>query len=427
MMRSDLPPPGMPWNGFSPARRWTMLAVLFLVSTVSFIDRSILQILLESIRREFEMSDRMLGLLSGAPFAICYAALSIPFGRAADRGNRKWLLIVALALWSVMTGLCGVAPTLTFLFFARMGVGAGEGGAVPPSHALIADYFPPGQRSRAFGILNMAATAGPLIAMVGGAWIAQLYGWRVAFLLMAGLSLPIGLLAAIVLKEPARHALKAGKAGGDGMMDEVRVLFRKRSFVFLLAGLTCYSLFTAGPMIFAPTYLVRVLEMDLVQGGAVFALATALGTIVGTIGGGHIGDKLAQRDERWLVWLPAAGMTLACPVAMAAFAVTSLVHVFILFFVLATLLMAAIPVLYSAVQHICGSQRRALASAIVMASLHAIGMTIGPLATGAISDFLAPAVGVVSLRYAIILMTSSLIPAIVCLCFAARTVRSDAE
>src|SRR5690606_33568425 len=84
MMRSDLPPPGMPWNGFSPARRWTMLAVLFLVSTVSFIDRSILQILLESIRREFEMSDRMLGLLSGAPFAICYAALSIPFGRAAD-------------------------------------------------------------------------------------------------------------------------------------------------------------------------------------------------------------------------------------------------------------------------------------------------------------------------------------------------------
>lgn len=405
-----------------------MLAILFLVATVSFIDRSILQILMEPIRLEFGMSDRMLGLLSGAPFALCYAALSIPFGRAADRYNRKWLLIVALAFWSVMTGLCGLAPTLALLFVARMGVGAGEGGSVPPSHALVADYFSPDQRGRAFGILTTAAVAGPLIAMIGGAWIAQHYGWRLTFLLMAGLSLPIGLLAAFVLKEPSRHGSAfLEKSEKATLMADLQALFAKRSFVLMVTGLTCYSLFTSGPMIFAPTYLVRVLRLDLIGGGSVFALATALGTIVGTIGGGFFGDKLAQRDARWLIWLPAAGMALACPVAIAAFAVTSLIHLFSLFFLLATLLMAAVPILYTAVQHVCGAQRRALASAIVMASLHAIGMTFGPLATGMLSDVLAPDFGTLSLRYAIIAMTFTLIPAVFLLHHAARSLPGDAE
>jgi MFS family permease len=405
-----------------------MLAVLFLIAAVAYIDRSILQILMEPIRREFGMSDRMLGLLSGAPFALCYAALSIPFGRAADRYNRKWLLIAALGLWSVMAGLCGLAPTLALLFLARMGVGAGEGGSVPPSHALLADYFPPDQRGRAFAILNTAAVAGPLIAMIGGAWIAQHHGWRAAFLLTAALSLPVALAAMTVLREPARRAsIATTRMAGAGFLGEVRLLFAKRSFALIVAAMTSYSLFTAGPMIFAPTYLVRVLKLDLVAGGSGFALATGIGTVIGTIAGGYAGDRLARRDARWLVWLPAIGMALACPVAMAAFAVESVMGMFVLIGIVAALLMGSLPALYSAVQHVCGSPRRALASAILMAALHAIGMTIGPLATGAISDALAAEHGVFSLRYAMIGMTGVLVPAVALLVMAASSVRDDAE
>jgi MFS family permease len=417
-----------PWAAFTPAQRWTMLAVLFLIATIAYIDRSILQILMEPIRREFGMSDRMLGLLSGAPFALCYAALSIPFGRAADRYNRKWLLIAALGLWSVMAGLCGLAPTLALLFLARMGVGAGEGGSVPPSHALLADYFPPDQRGRAFAIVNTAAVAGPLMAMIGGAWIAQHHGWRAAFLLTAALSLPVALAAMTVLREPLRRAsIAATRIAGAGFLGEVRLLLGKRSFALIVAAMTSYSLFTAGPMIFAPTYLVRVLKLDLVVGGSGFALATGIGTVIGTIAGGYAGDRLARRDARWLLWLPAIGMALACPVAMAAFAVDSVMGMFVLIGIVAALLMGSLPVLYSAIQHVCGSPRRALASAILMAALHAIGMTVGPLATGAISDALAAEHGVFSLRYAMIAMTGVLVPAVALLLMAAPSVRDDAE
>src|SRR4051812_32200252 len=125
------------WSLFSPARRWTMLAALFLVSTVSNIDRQVMTVAIEPIKAEFHASDTQMGLLTGIAFALFYATLGLPIARWADRGNRKLIIAISITFWSIMTAVCGAAQNFTQMFFARLAVGGGEAGALPTSQSLI--------------------------------------------------------------------------------------------------------------------------------------------------------------------------------------------------------------------------------------------------------------------------------------------------
>jgi MFS family permease len=419
---------GPTWEIYSGRQRWAFLAILFLICTSNYVDRLILSILVEPIKAEFQASDFEMGLLGGFSFAIFYAILGIPVARIADRGDRKRVVTISLLIWSVMTAICGLAQNFWQLALARVGVGVGEAGAIPPSQSLIVDYFPPGQRTRALAIFMSAATAGYLLAFIGGAQVAAAYGWRAAFIVMGVPGLLLALIAWFGLSEPRRLP---GRMPGAGEHEPLGATFRalaaKRSFVLLTAAMVIYFLMAYGALYFVPAYLVRVLDQDLAAVGAIYGSLNAVGAVVGTVGGGILTDRLAKANRRWLVRVPAIGLVLACPLYEFAFLTDSATLFYAASFLGGLALAASVPAMFTILHLVCGSKRRAMAVALVFFFANLIGLGLGPVITGLLSDWFTQSYGAVGLRYALLIALLMLIPAGMVLWRAARYVEDEAE
>lgn len=412
---------------YSARQRWVLLTILFLVSTCNYIDRHLLAVLIEPIKAEFGASDTMMGLLTGFAFAAFYAVLGLPMARIADRGDRRLVISISVAVWSAMTALCGVANNFVQLALARIGVGIGEAGAIPPAQSLIADYFPPAQRARAISVFMTSATFGYIGAFSGGAYIAANYGWRAAFLVMGVPGLLLAVVAALVLKEPRRSSLANSAPAAESFLTTVRVLAGKHSFVLLNAAMILYFLVAYGALIWVPTYLVRVLEVELVQVGAALGVVSGVSGALGTLGGGLLIDWLVKRDRRWLVRAPALMLTAAWGLLELSMSVNRLTPFLALYFVAYLALSASLPALFTAMHQVCGSVRRAMAIAICFFLSNLLGLGFGPLITGALSDHFTALFGPVGLRWAIMLALGFLIPAAALLWISARSLAAEAE
>jgi MFS family permease len=391
---------------YSSRQRWIYLGILFLASTSAYLDRNILSVLLPQIKAEFGVSDTLLGLLGGASFAILYAVLGIPVARWADRGNRPLIITLALCIWSTMTALCGMATSFLYLALARIGVGIGEAGALPPGQSLMADYFPLRQRGLALGILSGASTAGTLIGFIGGGWAVEQLGWRWTFVLAGLPGLGVAVLTWRILPEPRNQKGQSStNQSKEGFLETLRILWRKPSYRAAFFGLTLWSAFSYGSSVFFPSYLVRVLELSMSAVGTQYGLVAAISTLIGTLAGGWYADRKSKVDPRSLLTLPGTWALLAGPFYVVAF----LVHDFTIFLVVAAfgiaLLSAALPVVLAATHAVCGSSRRAMAIAILFFGMALIGGTIGPLVTGIISDALSARLGPSGLGYALAVMT----------------------
>ena len=174
---------------------WYVLALLSLTYVLNFIDRQILAMLIEPIKKEFGVSDTAMGFLSGFAFVFFYSIVGIPIARWADRGSRKLIITLALTIWSGMTAACGLARNFVELSVIRVLVGVGEAGGSPPAHSLIADYFPQHKRATALSIYAWGVYLGAALAFLAGGYLVQNYNWRVAFYVVG---LPGVLLAALV-------------------------------------------------------------------------------------------------------------------------------------------------------------------------------------------------------------------------------------
>jgi MFS family permease len=415
-----------PWLQFSQSRRFVMLAVLFLVGTSAAMDRAVITVVLEQVRIEFGLSDSMLGFVSGAPFGICYALSSVPLARMADRYGRKKVLFWSGIGWSIMTAACGLAITLPLLIVARMGVGAAEGGAVAPSHALIADYFPPERRGLALAILTSSGTLGMLIATSAGGYITETYGWRMAFLFMAAISAPIVLLVLGVLIEPTRPSADSAAGKPNHWRDDYRALGRKGSYLSIVVALLCFSMLPFGVVVFSPTFMVRVHELDMAQAGALFGISIAIGTMIGSLGGGLLSDALRKRSEHFLLLMPALLFFATVPSVLVGYGSSSLTVFLVLQSVTTALSYASLPSMFAAIQHVCGSSRRATAVASALLMLNAIGVAVAPLIVGVLSDLYA-GFGELSLRYAILTIVFAMIPGGIALLWGSRRLAADAE
>lgn len=395
--------------GDAEPRRWGYLLILFLVGTSASLDRVIISVLLEPIKREFGVSDTLLGLLSGASFALLYAVLGVPVARWADVGNRKRIITLALAIWSLMTALCGLAQSFWQLALARVGVGMGEAGAVPPSQSLLIDYFPARQRALALSIFTASGVSGYLIGFAGGATIASTMGWRWAFFLVGLPGLALALIAHLGLKEP-RATLGYPLRGntGEGFFASLRVLWQRPTYRHLLLGLMAWSFFAYGALVFVPSYLVRVLQLDLARVGTAYGLVSALSALVGTLGGGLLADRLAASDKRWLLRLPAIGTVMALPCYLVSFMSDSFAVFLLATGLASTLVLGALPTIFAGAHVVCGSSRRAVSVAILLFATSLIGATAGPLATGVVSDLLKPSFGEHALRWSMVLTTVAL-------------------
>lgn len=403
---------------YSARQRWLFLSILFAVATSNYVDRYIIAVLLEPIKREFGVSDTLLGLLSGASFALLYAVMGIPVARWADRGDGRWIIVIALSLWSLMTALCGAAQSFWQLALARVGVGIGEAGAAPPTQSLLVDCFPPEQRGRAMSILTAATTAGYLLAFMGGAALVVGVGWRWTLLIVALPGLQVALIAAVMLKEPRAQLGWPSKAdaNAESLLAALRVLWRKPSYRSTLCALTLWAFFAYGAVLFVPSYLVRALQVDFAVVGLAYGLVSAAGALIGTLGGWWLIDRLAAHDRAWLLRLPALAMLVGTPFYLASFLIPSFWAFLLLGGIGATLVAAALPATFVAAHAVCGSKRRAMEVAILLFFMSLIGAALGPVATGLVSDWLQPRFGAMGLGYALALMSLSM-PAVAMLLF----------
>lgn len=425
---ADSAAPSNPWDRYTERQRLLYLLVLSLISTSNFVDRNIVGLLLQPIKAEFGASDTQLGLLTGISFALFYAVLGLPIARFADRGDRVRLINVALLVWSGMTVLCGFAQGFWQLALARVGVGAGEAGAVPPAQSLLADYFPPERRAFALAVFTLAATAGYLFGFAGGGWIAQTYGWRATFVIVGLPGVLLALLAGTVLPEPRRGKAASAVPVVESLVVTARALLRKPAFVWVLASMVLYYFLSYGALIFTTTFIVRVHGLSLAQAGLIFGLVAAGAAVTGSLAGGWLADRVMRDDPRLLCRLCAVGLFLALPLHVLAFTTGSLPVLFVALFVAVSVLSAVIPSQYAALHRVCGSARRATAIAFALFVINLLGMGLGPIATGLISDHLAGTLGSAEgLRWALLSMLVVFIPAALCMLAAQSHLARDTE
>ncbi len=393
------------------ARRYAMV-ILAIVYMFNFIDRQILAILLPAIRDEFQVGDTVLGFLSGTAFALFYVTLGIPIAQVADRWNRRNLIAAAVAVWSGMTALSGFAQNIVHLALARIGVGIGEAGCSPPAHSMIADMYPPQHRSTAMGFYTLGISAGIMFAYLAGGWVAQNIGWREAFLIVG---LPGLVLAAVVrftIQEPARGASESRIDSGASprLVDVFRFLVARRSFVHMGVGAGLSAFVGYATINFMPSYIVRSFGMDLAE------LGFWLGIIIGIAGGfgffvgGYIADTVGRERRQAFFRFLTLAMFVAAVFSALVFLAPSAFYCLLLLVIPAAISNFYLAPVLAQAQGLVSLRMRSVASALVLLIINVIGLALGPLLTGMLSDALEPAFGVESMRYSLLIVSAIVLP-----------------
>ena len=381
---------------------WILLAVY----VFNFIDRQIVNILAEPIARDLQLSDTQIGLMTGLAFALFYTVLGIPIARFADRPstNRPRLIAVALAVWSAMTALCGLAQNFWQLLLARIGVGVGEAGCTPPAHSLISDIVPPEKRASALAFYSLGIPIGTLLGMIIGGTLVDLMSWRDAFVIVGLPGVALALAVWFILKDPrqsnAAAVLRAqSQPPALPLGQAVAEVMTSRAFVLLLFAGSAASFLAYGKTTWTTIFFQRTHGMTPGQVGLWFGLLGGLCGMLGTWAGGYLADKFGAINRRHALTAPAVGMALAVPLAIAAYQATSWP---------VALALLALPTVfnsfyygptYSAAQGLVPLRARAIAAACLLFFQNLIGLGLGPLFFGMLSDWLQPAYGQDSVRY----------------------------
>jgi MFS family permease len=370
-------------------RAWVALACLCFVYVLNFLDRQLLAILAKPIEDSLHLTDGQMGLLGGLYFALFYCFISIPVGWVADKSNRVRVLSLACAIWSAATMACGAAGSYTQLAVARMTVGFGEAGGVPPSYAIISDYFPPRRRGMALGIYNLGPPIGAALGVAFGASIAVWLGWRYAFVILGAVGVVTALAVFFVVREPARGGLDRAttpRIGDAGFGGTLKMFFTRRSLVLAALGSGATQVITYGSGNFATLFLMREKGMTLQEVAVWFAIVLIVGMGGGIYASGRLVDRFTQRSKAAYGWLPAASLTLAVPLYLVfvwaptwPLAVAVLVGpLFLNYFYLTSSV--------ALVQQEVGPDQRVMSGALLLLVMNFIGMAVGPTFVGAASD-----------------------------------------
>ncbi len=390
------------------AVRHYALGVLVVVYTFNFIDRQILSILMESIKLELGLSDQALGFLAGFAFAAFYAVLGMPIALWADRGNRRNLISLALAIWSVMTALSGLAQNFTHLALARIGVGIGEAGCSPPAHSLISDYYPPDQRATALGIYSIGIPLGVMFGLFVGGWINEAFGWRYAFFVVGVPGLVLAALVRLTLQEPPR-GLSENRSAEDAapaFIETVRFLVRRPAFLHIAFGGALAAFVGYGVISWFPTFLIRSHAMKTTEIGLWFGLIMGIPGGVGIFLGGYLADKFGAADPRWYLWTAAVASIVALPFGAATYLLSNpywALAVFSIPILLSNFWQATV---FAQTQSLVQLRMRGVACAILLFVINIIGLGAGPWMIGILSDLLAPYYGADSLRWSLMIFSA---------------------
>lgn len=369
--------------------RTRLLAVLVAVSTFNYTDRNLVAVLAQPIKEDLHLSDLQFGLLTGLGFALVYTLVGIPVAWLADRHNRTRILAAAVTFWSMLTVLSGFAANFVQLLLARAGIGIGEAGFLPPAASLLSDHFPANKRASAMSIVQLGSPASTIVAGILAAWIASLWGWRAAFIIIGLPGVILGISLLFLLKEPRRGLADgvAEKPAAVPLGKVLRSLLGKRSFIHLMIGgaLAMFGLHSIGT--FLTAYYIRVHGLSLGEAGTLFGIVQFTAAVAGLLAGGFGSDRMASTaDARWRAWVPALALALATPFYFTAFLSGSL-------FLSAGLILLGgisffiffVPTL-AITQNLVPAQSRATAIAVYSLAANLIGTGFGPTVTGYLSD-----------------------------------------
>lgn len=396
-----------------PSARYYTLGILTVVYSFNFIDRQLLSILQEPIKQDLLLADWQLGLLTGVGFALLYTFVGIPLARLADRSNRRNIISWSLAIWSLMTALSGLAQNYWHLLAARVGVGIGEAGCSPPAHSMISDIFPANKRATALSVYSTGINIGILFGFLLGGWLNEFFGWRVAFMVVGLPGVALALFVRFTIVEPPRGFSQAPDMQENPdpdpgtFSDAMKLLWSCRSFRHLAFG-GSLTAFAAYAMInWIASFIIRTHGMNTGELGTWLAATSVFGAI-GTLSAGIIADRLARKDSRWYMWVPACAALIMGP-SFAACVMMDNVY--------ATLAINCIPTFVATfyvgsciamIHALVGQKNRALGSAIFFFILNIIGLGLGPFSVGVLSDFLEPGLGTESLRYALVIIVPTI-------------------
>jgi MFS family permease len=372
---------------------WPTLGLLCFVYVLNFLDRQLLSILAKPIQDDLGVTDGQLGLISGLYFALFYCLISIPVGWLADRTNRVRVLAFACGLWSAATVACGLSATYPQLVLARMTVGVGEAGGVPPSYAIISDYFPPGRRGAALGIFNLGPPIGQAMGVAFGASIAAAYSWRAAFIILGAVGVATAFVVLFGVREPERGRLDraAGlapkaEAGPASFWSTVRMFFSTPALLLVALASAATQIITYGAGNFTTLFLMREKGMTLGDVSLWYALVVAVGMGGGIFASGHVIDRFTRRSKAAYATVPALSLSLAVlpflgfvwapgwPLALAFLLFPTFLNYFYLSSAVAL------------VQEEVAPERRVLSGALLLLVMNLIGMGVGPTFVGAVSD-----------------------------------------
>jgi MFS family permease len=409
------------------AWRYYVLGLLTVIYALNFLDRTIFNVLIEPIKKEFALSDTVMGLLAGFGFVLMYSAFGIPIARFADRHNRRSIVAVALAFWSAMTALCGMAQNVAMLALARVGVGIGESAGTPASQSLIADLFDKDDRPRALGIFAIGTYLGVFFGYFIGGFVNQYYGWRVAFIAAGLPGIALALLLRASVSEPRRGAMeKAGApAAREPIGSTLRFLATQKTFVLVLIGFWLTSYTNYATSVWIPPFLARVHHLSSAEVGSYAGTFKGLFGIVGTLLGGFVVGRIGRIDDRWKLWAPAVMSGLAGPV-FALCMLTARFDVMIAMLGLTSLLVGFhLGPVFAIAQTVARPGMRALASALMLLTATCFGQGVGPLAVGMISDALRPEWGTDAVRYGLLSAALTTVLGALIFVVAARSIGAD--
>ncbi len=391
---------------------WYVVAILFLVSVFNFMDRQLLSILLEPIKADLGASDTAMGLLTGFAFVSFFTLASVPIARAADVHSRRNIIAAALAFWSVMTMLSGAVTSFLQLAAARVGLGLGEAATGPAGQSMTSDLFSSARRTAALSLLAVATPVGFMLAFVLGGGLNQAIGWRWTFVALGTPGLVLAIFVLLTVREPRRGAAEDAwvDEGEYGLRETARYLWSLRSLRWMVAGAAMNGFAAWALMVWSASFLIRVHGMESAEAGAWLGMGIGVGGTAGTMLGGLAAQRLARRDTRWLLWVPAFTSLLMLPFGLLFLtlpvAVAPLMYVGMALFGPAMLG----PVM-AVTQGLAKVRMRALAAALVTMTLNLVGAGFGPLVVGGLSDLFAPRFGVDSIRYALLIAISVAVPA----------------
>ena len=385
-----------------------ILTLLTVMSALAFMDRQILSVLIEPVKLEFGLSDLQIGLITGLGFAITFGLVGVPLGRLADRRERRSLIALCRGLGGLLAALGAASVGFWSLMFTRSGAALSDAGSTPGSMSMLADLYPPAQRSRAMSVFGTGGSIGALLALLLGSWLAENYGWRTTVVVAGAGSLLMALVLMLTVREPLRQAsAHASPASGVGQPGAVAAIWAEPVTRWLVIGVafTLLAAYSFGTWNIA--LMVRHHGLSLQQAGWISG-ASALSSITGSLVSGALTDRMVHRDLRWQMGVPLVGLVLSLfsGVAYLLLPAGTLLLATVLMVLFAFFLPWWAAPSYAAISMVTPSQRRATANSMVLLAGAIVGNGLGPILTGWLSDVLNASLGGDGLRYAMLSMVS---------------------